>query len=162
MQDTLAMLEVTGNFNSLEWASRLQHQQSSPASPYTAEMENLYMLGEAYKIAALLYGRQVLGPELATAESNGLVLQLLGLIDALKTQDSLFKCLLWPTFIAGLHCLERDQQGLVHDCLKRIWELTACLNVISASNILKDCWDRTRFSETQFRCVGLDRRWLLI
>lgn len=120
------------------------------------------MLGEAYKTAALLYGRQVLGPESATAERNELVLQLLGLIDALKTQDTLFKCLLWPTFIAGLHCLERDQQGLVHDCLKRIWGLTACLNVISASNILKDCWERTMFSGTQFHCVGLDRRWLLI
>ncbi|KAL4757915.1 Zn(II)2Cys6 transcription factor [Aspergillus foveolatus] len=161
-QDTLAMIEVTGNFNSLEWASGFKQQHSSPVSPYTAEIENLYMLGEAYKTAALLYGRQVLGPESATAESNELVLQLLGLIDALKTQDTLFKCLLWPTFFAGLHCLERDQQGLVHDCLKRIWDLTACLNAISASNILKDYWERTRLSGAQSHCVGLDRRWLLI
>ncbi|KAL4776645.1 fungal-specific transcription factor domain-containing protein [Aspergillus nidulans var. acristatus] len=161
VQDTLAMLEVTGNFNSLEWASGFQHQQLSPAS-YTAEMENLYMLGEAYKTAALLYGRQVLGSELATAESTRLVLQLLGLINDLRTQDTLFKCLLWPTFIAGLHCLEQDQQGLVHDYLKRIWDLTACLNVISASSILKDYWERARLSGTQFHLVGLDRRWLLI
>jgi hypothetical protein len=155
------MLEVTGNFNSLEWASGFQHQQLSPAS-YTAEMENLYMLGEAYKTAALLYGRQVLGSELATAESTRLVLQLLGLINDLRTQDTLFKCLLWPTFIAGLHCLEQDQQGLVHDYLKRIWDLTACLNVISASRILEDYWERARLSGTQFHLVGLDRRWLLI
>ncbi|KAL4746814.1 hypothetical protein BDW72DRAFT_184051 [Aspergillus terricola var. indicus] len=162
VQDTLAMLEVTENFNTLEWASGFQHQQSSPSSPYTAEMENLYMLGEAYKIAALLYGRHVLGSESATVESKELVLQLLGLIDALKAQDALFKCLLWPTFIAGLHCLQRDQQGLVHDYLKRIWDLTACLNVISASNILENYWERARFSGTQSYRVGLDRRWLLI
>ncbi|KAL4816691.1 fungal-specific transcription factor domain-containing protein [Aspergillus spinulosporus] len=162
VQDTLAMLDVTENFNSQEWASGFQNQQSSPSLPYTAGMESLYMLGEAYKTAALLYGRQVLGSELASAESKDLVLRLLGLIDALKTQDTLFKCLLWPTFIAGLHCLERDQQGLVHDYLKRIWDLTACLNVISASNILEVYWERARLSGTRFHCVGLDRRWLLI
>ncbi|KAL4733965.1 fungal-specific transcription factor domain-containing protein [Aspergillus similis] len=162
VQDTIAMLEVTGNFNSLEWASGFQHQQPSPSSAYTTDLENLYMLSEAYKTAALLYGRQVLGSDSATAESKELVLQLLGLIDALKTQDTIFKCLLWPTFIAGLHSQERDQQWLVHNCLKRIWDLTACLNVISASNILKDYWEQARLSGIHLNRVGLDRRWLLI
>ncbi|KAL4998455.1 fungal-specific transcription factor domain-containing protein [Aspergillus recurvatus] len=165
-QNTLAMLEISRNFNSLEWATGFQLQQSSASAPFVAEVKNLYMLGEAYKTAALLYGRRVLGPETASATTTGnkdVVLQLLGLIEALKDQDTLFKCLLWPTFIAGLHCLERDQQGLIHDSLRRIWNLTNCLNVVSASNILKDYWERAGTSESQLQPrVELDHRWLLI
>ncbi|KAL5041841.1 hypothetical protein BDW71DRAFT_157759 [Aspergillus fruticulosus] len=166
VQDTLTMLEITRNFNSFEWASGFQLQQSSASAPFIAGVKSLGMLGEAYKTAALLYGRRVLGPGMATAaatESKDLALQLLGLIDALKPQDTLFKCLLWPTFIAGLHCLEGDQQGLIHDSLRRIWDLTNCLNVISASNILEDYWERARAPEIQLQPhVELDRRWLLI
>ncbi|KAL4973074.1 fungal-specific transcription factor domain-containing protein [Aspergillus desertorum] len=162
VQATVAMLDVTRNFNSLKWASGFQHQQSSALFLSTAEMENLYILGEAYKTAALLYGRQVLGEGPATAGSKDLVSQLLGLINLLKDQDTLFKCLLWPTFVAGLHCPERDQQRLILDFLKRIWNLTNCLNVIGASDILKHYWERAAASETQVQRVGLDRRWLLI
>ncbi|KAL6228638.1 hypothetical protein BDW75DRAFT_251141 [Aspergillus navahoensis] len=166
IQDTVSMLEITQNFNSSEWASVFQRQRPNAASPSIAETKKLYMLGEAYKTAALLYGRQVLEPAAATAagatESRNMALQLLNLIDGLKDQEALFKCLLWPTFIAGLHCLERDQQRLIHDYLRKIWDLTNCLNVISASNILKDYWEQAKTSETQVRSFVVCRGWLLI
>ncbi|KAL2801846.1 fungal-specific transcription factor domain-containing protein [Aspergillus granulosus] len=165
IQDTLTMLDLTQNFNSFKWAS--ESHPSSVSSP--GEINSLSKLSESYKVAALLYGRQVLGSvgtQLATLEDEELVSQLLGCIDALKGDGTLFKCLLWPTFVAGLHCFDQDQQAFVSDSLRMIWDLTNCLNVINASNILKDLWERGRASGSQCQgtsgLVGLERHWLLI
>ncbi|KAJ0419779.1 fungal-specific transcription factor domain-containing protein [Aspergillus carlsbadensis] len=166
IHDTLAMLELTQTFDSLKWAS--QFHPSTMSSPAT-EINNLFLLSEAYKTAALLYGRQVLtrtGAHMEHAETQALVSQLLGVIAALKAEDSFFKCLLWPTFVAGLHCLGLDQQDLVTGSLRRIWDLTKCLNVISAADILKKHWERVLASGTANPWTAglaeLDRHWLLI
>ncbi|KAL3451462.1 fungal-specific transcription factor domain-containing protein [Aspergillus insuetus] len=106
IQDTLTMLELTETFDSLKWASQIDPSCTSP----TTEINNLHLLSQAYKTAALLYGRQVLtstGTHLETTETQTLLSQLLVSIHALKGEDTFFKCLLWPTFVAGLHCLER-------------------------------------------------------
>ncbi|KAL2848394.1 fungal-specific transcription factor domain-containing protein [Aspergillus pseudoustus] len=165
VQDTVAMLDLTQRFDSLKWASGF-HPASESSTP---EIRNLSMLSEAYKTAALLYGRQVLGTigsELAVPQNGELVSQLLGCIDGLKGEEPFFKCLLWPTFVAGLHCLEHDQQETVTDALRILWNSTNCLNVINASNILKDVWERVRVSGTQNKwssgLAELDRHWLLI
>ncbi|CEN60997.1 hypothetical protein ASPCAL07667 [Aspergillus calidoustus] len=165
IQDTLTMLELTETFDSLKWAS--QFHTSSTSS--TTETTNLYLLSQAYKTAALLYGRQVLastGTHLETRETQTLLSQLLGTIDALKGEDTFFKCLLWPTFVAGLHCLERGQQDYVTDSLRSVWDLTKCLNVISAADILRKYWERVKVSGTEnpwtAGLVELDRHWLLI
>ncbi|KAL3488223.1 fungal-specific transcription factor domain-containing protein [Aspergillus germanicus] len=165
IQDTLTMIELTETFDSYTWASQFD---SSTASD-TTEINNLYLLSEAYKTAALLYGRQVLastGTYLEPAETQTLLSQLLASINALRGEDTFFKCLLWPTFVAGLHCLEQGQQDLVTDSIRRVWDLTKCLNVISAADILRKYWDRVRSSGVKdpWRdgLVELDRHWLLI
>jgi hypothetical protein len=165
IQDTtLTMIELTETFDSYEWASQFHLSTTSP----TTETNNLYLLSEAYKTAALLYGRQVLastGTYREPAETQTLLSQLLASINALKGEDT-FKCLLWPTFLAGLHCLERGQQESVTDSLRRVWDLTKCLNVISAADILRKYWERVRSSGVKdpWRdgLVELDRHWLLI
>ncbi|RDW65704.1 uncharacterized protein DSM5745_09443 [Aspergillus mulundensis] len=175
IQDTVAMLELTQTFDSFAWASGFLQCQSSGSSGCPAEIQNLCMLSEAYKTATLLYGRQVIGPLSPATENteSELVLQLLNLINALRDQETLFKCLLWPTFIAGLHLhylqVERErhhQQMFVLDSLRRLWDLTSCLNVMTATNILKGNWRQSAlgFAETQNTLQGvvLDRHWLLI
>jgi hypothetical protein len=158
------MLELTETFDSLKWAS--QFHTSSTSS--TTETTNLYLLSQAYKTAALLYGRQVLestGTHLETRETQMLLSQLLGTIDALKGENTFFKCLLWPTFVAGLHCLERGQQDFVTDSLRSVWDLTKCLNVISAADILRKYWERVKVSGTENPWTAgleLERHWLLI
>ncbi|UKZ71123.1 uncharacterized protein TrAtP1_012086 [Trichoderma atroviride] len=118
--DTIAMLELTEEFNCFEWASNFQ--QPEPSS--TKEIDQLCMLSQAYKNAALLYGRHVLGPWTDTTRNDELVSQLLRLVETLKNNATLFKCLLWPTFMAGLGSQAQSQKDAVIGLLGSLWDST--------------------------------------
>ncbi|KAL3460112.1 fungal-specific transcription factor domain-containing protein [Aspergillus heterothallicus] len=165
IDDTRTMLDLTENFDSLKWASGFHPSNVTSA----CEVHNLSMLSEAYKIGTLLYGRQVLagmGTHPATLGNNELVSQLLACISSLRGEEAFFKCLLWPTFLAGLHCVKHSQQLLVSDTLRMLWHSTNCLNVINASNILKHYWERIEALDAEHQWSSglpeLDRHWLLI
>lgn len=137
VRDTIVMLELTEEFDSNEWASNFQQPKASA----TKETGQLCMLSQAYKNAALLYGRQVLGtPWTETTRNKELVSQLLSLVESLKHNATLFKCLLWPTFMAGLGSQAQSQKNSVVKLLEWLWNSTNCLNVISASKLLQDYW----------------------
>jgi hypothetical protein len=162
VQDTLTMLDLTERFDCLEWAADLQQRTASPT-----EASKLCMLSQAYKMAALLYGRHVLNALTeATSNNEKLVSQLLSLIETLQNDAIIFKCLLWPTFIAGLDCWTESQQAFVMKSLRALWDSTSCLNVIGASNILRDHWKREDLPEVLMQEIsdinGLGRGWLLI
>lgn len=162
IRDTVTMLELTENFDCAEWASDFQRSSHS-----TVDVQKLSTLSLAYKTAALLYGRRALGALKETLSANEcLVVQLLALIDDLQSDTTLFKCLLWPTFIAGLECQTEAQQNVVLQSMKLLWDLTSCLNIISASKILQDRW-REKASSGSLKYGGpdlyrIDRGWLLI
>jgi hypothetical protein len=161
----MEMLELTEGFDCLKWASDLKRRAAS--SP-TTEVKNLCMLSQAYKIATLLYGRRVLSTLRTAVPPNNakLVLQLLSLIEGLQNDAILFKCLLWPTFIAGLESWVGSQQAFIMRSLRALWDSTSCLNVIGASKILQDHWKREDSLEALMREIsdvgGLGRGWLLI
>jgi hypothetical protein len=163
IRDTIAMLELTESFDPFVWASNFQRPHSSSIT----DIKNLCMLSQAYQYAALLYGRHVLGTSRTVIQDNKeLVPQLLGLIDALKGDEALFKCLLWPTFIAGIGCWSQSQRSFVIGSLEMLWNSTSCLNVISASNILRGHWERKERPGAVLRngsdIDGLGYGWLLI
>jgi hypothetical protein len=163
VRDTIAMLELTEQFDCFEWASNLQQ----PGASSTREVDQLYMLSQAYKIAALLYGRKVLGAEWTeTAHNEELVSHLLTLVETLKNHETLFKCLLWPTFMAGLGSQAQSQKDAVIKLLEKLWDSTNCLNVISASKLLLDYWKRNGQTGARVpKTSGIDELapgWLLI
>jgi hypothetical protein len=163
IQDTMEMLQLTERFDCLEWASDLQRRAASS----TTEVTNLCMLSQAYKTATLIYGRRVLSAlRTATPNNAELVSQLLSLIEGLQNDAMLFKCLLWPTFIAGLESWAKSQQTFVIRSLRALWDSTSCLNVIGASKILRDHWKREALPDDLMREIsdvgGLGRGWLLI
>lgn len=167
VRDTLTMLELTAKFDCLEWASK--SVQSSVSS--AGEIQKLSLLSEAYRTAAVLYGKRVLrafktSTETVASDSEDLILRLLGVIDSLKCDPALFKCLLWPSFITGLECQTHGEQQAVMGFLKMLWDLTFCLNVINASKILRDHWKRKDFdgnlaSEKSDLNI-IEQGWLLI
>lgn len=165
VQDTVTMLELTQNFDCVGWASRFQR-----SSPSIVNVQRLSNLSLAYKTAALLYGRRVLNAfKAAVPDNEDLVLQLLALIDDLKSDTTLFKCLLWPTFIAGLECQTEAQQTAVLQSMRMLWDLTSCLNIISASKVLQDRWKQKPSTGGALHNVyggpdlyRIDRDWLLI
>lgn len=136
VRDTLTMLDLTQNFDCVEWASGFQRSSTS-----IVDVQKLSNLSLAYKTATLLYGRRVLNAfKTAVPDNEVLVIQLLALIDDLKSDTALFKCLLWPTFIAGLECQTEAQQNAVLQSMRMLWDSTSCLNIISASKVLQDRW----------------------
>ncbi|KAK5790792.1 hypothetical protein VI817_008079 [Penicillium citrinum] len=166
LQETKSMLELIENFDCLDWASA---SLSSTSSSINARY--LSLLGEAYKNAALLYGRRILGgfpcfDVIPSSSDEDLASRSLVIIDSLKGHAMLFKCLLWPTFIVGLACHTQETRDSVNRHLRTLWDLTSCLNIISASRILKEYWVE-QDSRGFLRNVGhemqpIDQGWLLI
>lgn len=167
IQDTLTMLELTANFDCLEWAS--ESVQSTVSS--AVETRNLSLLSEAYRTATVLYGRRVLrafktSSGTIAVDNEELVLRLLDMIKSLECDPALFKCLLWPTFIAGLECQNHSEQQVVIGYLKMLWDLTCCLNVINASKMLHDHWKQKHFDSNlasgESESYLIEQGWLLI
>lgn len=165
IQNTLTMLGLVQSFDSLKWASSSQQFKR----PSAEEIRNLCNLSQAYKIGALLYGGQVL--DALTTEisvKDHLVSQLLDLIDSLKDDAPLFKCVLWPLVMVGFECWSRPQRSFVIESLKKLWTLTSCLNVINAAKILQDHWKQEKGPENSvqwqwlFAISSLGSNWLLI
>ncbi|KAL5364715.1 fungal-specific transcription factor domain-containing protein [Aspergillus floccosus] len=167
VRDTLAMLQLTAKFDCMKWAS--DSVQSKVSS--SVEIQTLSLLAQAYRTAVMLYGNQVLSACKTSAaptesDNKGLVLQLLDVIDSLKCDAALFKCLLWPTFIAGLECQTPSEQERVVCSLRILWDLTCCLNVINASKVLHEYWKRKHFDGDMASDASefhvLEQGWLLI
>lgn len=141
------MLELIQNFDSYAWASSLR--QSAPE-----RINYLCTLSQAFKTGALIYGRRILDvlTETITVQDD-LVFELLGLIDILKDEEALFKCILWAIFVAGLECRSRAQKDFLVESLEKFWTATRCLNVVNAAKIMKDYWDQEEGLEISSRWI---------
>lgn len=100
------------------------------------------ILSKSYRIGILIYGKRVLEP-LTEGRRFGLVelvSELLNLLDTLRDDQNLLRCVLWPLFVAGLECQFPQQRKyfLIH--LEKFWMATKCLNVIYAARILEEYW----------------------
>lgn len=162
--ETISLLALIEDFDSYSWASSLQHSRNS--SPQ--ETINLCKLSQAYKIGTLLYGRRVLDAltDEVTVQDEKLS-ELLGLIDSLKDDQDMFKCVLWPVFVAGLECRWQAQRDFLIGSLERFWEITRCLNAVNAAKILREYWEQVETtSEVPSRWIfdigRLGRDWLWI
>ena len=128
----------------------------------------LYNLTQSYKIASLIYGNCVLGAYVGdTTSQSDLVDELIRIIDALKNDEALFKCILWPMFVAGLESQRQAQRDFVTGCLEKFWFETKCINVVNAGNILQRFWrqedqQKTSLSHWIFNIGQLGSDWLLI
>jgi hypothetical protein len=163
IQDTTAMLELVRNFDCYAWALNVQRSRQSPMD----ETNNLCTLSQAYKTGVLLYGQRVIDALTGnTTVQDELVSELLGLLNVLKDDEALFKCVLWAIFVAGLECRVQAQRDFLVGCMEKFWIDTSCLNVINAAKILQDHWKQEDSSETPSQwifdigCLGRD--WLLI
>lgn len=158
------ILESIQNFDCYLWAF-------NPSEPQSAELqdtEKLYKLSQSYKLGALIYGRRILDALMNdTTSQDNLVGALIDVIGELKDDEMLFKCILWPMFIAGLECQSQSQRYFLISCLEKFWIDTYCINVVNASRILQEHWarqDRKEVSLSQwtFHIGHLSRDWLLI
>ncbi|KAB8255852.1 fungal-specific transcription factor domain-containing protein [Aspergillus pseudonomiae] len=163
MQDITSVLDLIHKFDCYTWASNLPESQKT-SSRY---LSNLCKLAQSYKLGALIYGQRVLDALLSvTTPQDELVSELIGVIDALRDDGRLLKCVLWPIFVAGLECQSQAQRNFLITSLENFWLDTNCLNVVNAAKALQSYWQKIdkQASSTQwiFDIGDLDHDWLFI
>jgi hypothetical protein len=164
IQELSAVLDATQSFDFYTWASSLPQ----PHPPSTQDIQMLATLAQSYKVGTLIYGKRVLGALNGESTSqDDLVCELIDIIEALRRDEALFKCILWPMFVAGLESRQQPQREYVISCLEKFWLETKCINVVNAGNLLRNFW-RQEDSETMllsqwiFNIGRLGGDWLLI
>ncbi|PKY09405.1 C6 transcription factor (Acr-2) [Aspergillus campestris IBT 28561] len=161
-QEVGSVLESVRNFDSYLWATELPQEPSAPR-----DIDGLCTLSRAYQLGACIYGQCVLDViNKTTTSQHTTVAELISVIGALRDDTALFKCILWPMFIAGLVCQEQAHRDYLIASLERFWNYTSCLNVLNAAQILQAYWtqDTTGRKPSQwiFTVGRLGRDWLLI
>lgn len=170
IRDTIIMLGMTRNFDCQQWASRVITFTVSKI-----DIKKLCLLAKAYKSAALIYGTRIFRAFAFPAnipistqgtEDEMLVAELIATIQLLAADEMFFKCLIWPTFIAGLECQTEDTRESVTALLRGLWKFTSCLNVINASRILQEYWQKQDSSDASGKAHEeievMGQGWLLI
>ncbi|CAI7618573.1 unnamed protein product [Penicillium pancosmium] len=170
IRDTMVMLDMTGNFDCQQWASRV-----ISLTVFDLKIEKLSLLAKAYKSAALIYGTRIFrafaslsNTLISTQETENMALisELIATIELLAADEMFFKCLIWPTFIAGLECQTANTRDSITVLLRGLWNSTSCLNVINASRILQEYWQKQDSSDNlgkahqEIEVMG--QGWLLI
>ncbi|KAJ5612776.1 hypothetical protein N7510_005970 [Penicillium lagena] len=144
VRETTAVIHQIQAFDCYIWACSLKQPQ--PQSSSRQEIGNLCKLSQTYKTGALIYGGRILDAlsqdTTPPSGQDGLVSESLGLIDALREDQDLFKCILWPIFVTGLECRWQAEREFLTGCLDKFWIATKCLNVINAAEILQEYWQQ--------------------
>lgn len=159
-----AVLDSTQNFDCYNWALHLPQPDNSTA--YNPHI--LYTLAQSYKLGTLIYGRRVHDALTGNTSSlDDLVCELVDTISSLRSDGTLFKCILWPMFIAGLESRQKSQRHFLIGCLEKFWLETKCLNVVNAGDILRKFWDQEDHGSVSspqwiFNTSQLGHEWLLI
>ncbi|GAB1192880.1 hypothetical protein APSETT444_002079 [Aspergillus pseudonomiae] len=158
------VLDITQGFDCRAWVSDVPQLHTYS----THDTDMLSTLAEAYKAGTLIYGIRVRDALTGdTTPVNDLLCALIALIEAMRCDEALFKCMLWPMFVAGLESRQQDQRDFVISCLEKFWFETKCINVVNAANILRRFWkmddtQQTLSSQWIFNIGQLGRDWLLI
>ncbi|PYH96457.1 hypothetical protein BO71DRAFT_176748 [Aspergillus ellipticus CBS 707.79] len=162
IENTKGVIHFIHQFDCSVWATSLPHVD--PTS--VRDVGSLCILARTYQLAALIYGQRVLGAltnEFIQLEN--MAQQLLEVVDKLKDDKALYKCILWPIFIACMECREQEQRGFHMSYLERFWADTSCVNVINAAKIVEGYWQQNNdptLSQWIFNIGHLGQDWLLI
>ncbi|KAL4993258.1 fungal-specific transcription factor domain-containing protein [Aspergillus recurvatus] len=170
--DTFTLLERingllghTEKFDPHAWVAR--HLQARlahfPSNQKAAKM--LKSLAQSYKAATTIYGWRIC--DALTADTTPLGDVVGGLVNAigvLRQDRTLFKCILWPLFIAGLECQCDQQRDYIRQCLQSFWFETKCINVVNAVAILDRLWAEAEHHSRNwiFSFGEIEGDWLMI
>lgn len=160
----VAMLDLVDDFDCYKSPFTPQDEGSSTEEGLR-ETQRRRVLSEVYKIGTLVYGKRVLATLLgAETTLDEHVSKLLKLLDTLRDDRELLKCVLWPLFVAGLECRSTEQRQYFIKHLEEFWMATKCLNAVNASKILQEHWRGGGSESTSwpFDTGRFGRLWLLM
>ena len=159
----VAMLDLVEGF---DFSTSPFAQQDNVSSIQQGQIvQRRRVLSEVYKIGTLVYGKRVLATLLrAEITLDEDVSNLLELLDSLRGDQELLKCVLWPLFVAGIECRSTEQRQYFIQHLEEFWMTTKCLNAVNAAKILQEYWQRGNTGTTSwpFDSGRFGRLWLLM
>ena len=136
LKDTLHRLR---SYDIAAWAMTII--VNDPIVPYM----DLMQLGTIWRLSAEIYACHVLFYLTGDASilKPSLVDELIAEYTFLEREDdSLLKCLIWPTFIAGAATINQQRRPWVLKTLDRIWHIGYCANTRNAAMVLEGLWKK--------------------
>lgn len=141
-----ALLQGIRNFDPAAWAQEMQ------AFYFISDLSCRTALAASYKAAVYLYTSRVLSrarqgfsppwTDIGVPADHPLVCsELITQICSVPPSDPHFKCLIWPTFIAGAEC-PRSQRALILEKLGALYNAVTSVNVRNAAWVLRLMWEK--------------------
>lgn len=133
-----ALIHHIQSFNPTTWAQEMQTFHSLP------DLTARIALAASYKAAVYLYAVRVLSRPRLSPSSNAttaaITNELIHQLSSIPRTDPHFKCLIWPTFIAGAESWNRAQRATILDLLNAIYHVIMSVNVRNAAWVLSVMW----------------------
>ncbi|KAL4897242.1 putative C6 finger domain protein Acr-2 [Aspergillus ambiguus] len=146
LESPLDLLQHIQAFDPISWAEEMQ------SFYYLPDVSMRVALATVYRAAVYLYASRVLSrPRSGTARSVGLGLPadhtrvtdlLIREISLIPLADPHFKCLIWPTFIAGAECRDPAQRPFLLRTLSDLYYDVTSVNVRNAAWVLSLMWQK--------------------
>ena len=127
-------------FNVQNWAEitkQLDHRASN------ISFDTLTQLGKIWRDAAAIYTSCLLHSltdEFISVYS--MIDEMIQAYSQLPMDNTLLKCLTWPTFVAGASSQTPEHRRWALANLNQIWKLTLCANATSAASVLLNLWEK--------------------
>jgi hypothetical protein len=141
-----SLLQGIRNFDPISWSQEMQKVYFIPALNYRLA------LATSYQDAVYLYTSRVLSrPRKGFSppwtdvglplDHRIIATNLITQICLIPASDPHFKCLIWPTFIAGAEC-RPSQRALILEKLGSLYETLTSVNVRNAAWVLRLMWQK--------------------
>lgn len=142
-----SLLHSIRTFDPVSWAHEMQTYF------YLDDLSSRIALASAYQASVYLYTSRVLSraregfsppwKEINLPEDHSIIANdLITRICSVPRSDPHFKCLIWPTFIAGAECRRLAQRALVLEQLGALYQAVASVNVRNAGWVLRLMWQK--------------------
>ncbi|KAJ5163578.1 Protein of unknown function DUF3468 [Penicillium coprophilum] len=130
-----SLLQGIRNFDPIAWSQEMQSVFFLPNLNYRLA------LATSYQDAVYLYTSRVLSHVGLPLDHRLIATNLITQICLIPPSDSHFKCLIWPTFIAGAEC-RPSQRALILEKLRSLYEALTSVNVRNAAWVLRLMWQK--------------------
>ena len=142
-----SLLQGIRNFDPIAWSQEMQNVFFVPNLTYRLA------LATSYQDAVYLYTSRVLSraregfsppwTDVGLPLDHRLIAtNLITQICLIPNSDPHFKCLIWPSFIAGAECRRLSQRSLVLEKLGALYQAVTSVNVRNAAWVLRLMWQK--------------------
>ena len=161
LQSPAALLQHIQAFDPISWAEEMQSFVTLP------DLSARITLANIYKSAVYLYASRVLSRPRSQSPSPGIQScthlpkdhkyiadSLIHQLSLIPESDPHFKCLIWPTFIAGAESRFPSQRPIILQLLSTLFYSITSVNVRNAAWVLSLMWRKQDLKRS--RSVGLE------